>query len=119
MNVIEEERGDQLPGAGIYRMDIDPGEPGLSGDNVILVLDNGRVVQVPVEYVEPAASGAAGERNAETSMTEPEPSPGEEVQDETMGSEHESAPEVVDAPWEPESIKIPDPQFGHFNRAYK
>ena len=53
-------------------------------------------------------------------MVEPEPSPGEEgQQDESMDSEHESAPEVVDAPWEPESIKIPDPQFGHFNRAYK
>ena len=119
MNVIQGERGEQLPGAGIYRMDIDPGEPGLSGDSVVLVLDNGRVVQVPVEYVEPTGSEAPGEQNAEVSMAEPEPSPGEdEQQDEEMGSEHESVPEVVDAPWEPESIKIPDPQFGHFNRAY-
>ena len=60
MEVIQAERGDQLPGAGIYRIDVDPGEPGLSGDSVVLVLDNGRIVQVPVEYVEPTASEAAG-----------------------------------------------------------
>ena len=65
-----------------------PGEPGLSGDAAILLLDNGRIVQVPVEYVEPSASGTAEERAAETPTTEPEPSPGEE--DEAMASEHES-----------------------------
>ena len=34
-----------------------------------------------------------------------------EVQDESMGSEQESLPEVVNAAWEPESIRSPNPSM--------
>ena len=119
METIQQERGEQLPGAGIVNIDVDPGEPGLSGETAVIILDGGRIVQVPVEYVEPAGGETARDQTGDTSMVEPEPSPGEdEVPDHEMESEHESAPEVVDAAWEPESIRIPDGQFVHFNRAY-
>ena len=48
METIQEERGDQLPGAGVANIDVDPGEPGLSGDTAIIVLDGGRIVEVLV-----------------------------------------------------------------------
>ena len=119
METIQEERGEQLPGAGIVNIDIDPGEPGLSGETAVIILHGGRIVQVPVEYVEPTADGTTGGQTGDTPMVEPEPTPGEDgVPDHEMESERESAPEVVDAVWEPEGIKIPDAQYAHFNRAY-
>ena len=40
----------------VVNMDVEPGEPGLSGATAIIVLDGGRIVQVPAECVEPAES---------------------------------------------------------------
>lgn len=111
------ERGEQPAGFGIVNIDVDPGEPGLSGATAIIVLDQGRIVEVPVEYVKPREEDQGGGQATTMPMAEPEPTPGEEeVQDESMGSE-ESPPEVVNTAWEPESVKIPDSQYAHFNRA--
>ena len=118
IETIQEERGGQPPGFGIANIDVDPGEPGLSGATAVIVLDQGRIVEVPVEYVEPRKEDPIGEQATTTPMVEPEPTPGEEeVRDESMGSE-DSPPEVMNATWEPEGIKIPDGQHAHFNRAY-
>eukprot|EP00913_Durusdinium_trenchii_P010720 g10058.t1 len=118
MEAIQAERGEQPPGYGIVNIDVDPGEPGLSGATAVIVLDAGRIVEVPVEYVEPREESADGVQATTSPVMEPEPSPGEdEVRDESMGSD-DSPPEVVDAAREPEGIKIPDGQYAHFNRAY-
>ena len=82
----------------------------MSGATAIIILDDGHIVQVPTEYVEQAGLEAP---SSPAPMVEPEPTPG----DESMEAD-ESAPEVVAAAWEPESIRIPDAQFENYNRAY-
>ncbi|CAK9012402.1 unnamed protein product, partial [Durusdinium trenchii] len=89
----------------------------LSGATAIIILDDGHIVQVPTEYVEQAGLEAP---SSPAPMVEPEPTPGDEsmeADDAAMESD-ESAPEVVAAAWEPESIRIPDAQFENYNRAY-
>ena len=85
----------------------------LSGDTATIRLDDGNVVEVPVEYVEIAQEVA----QAGGSPPEPEPSPGDEDED----MESTTTPEAPAGPpdaWQPEPIEIPEQKFNFFNRPY-
>ena len=89
----------------------------LSGDTATIRLDNGEVVEAPIEYVEIAQEVA----QTGSLPPEPEPSPGDDGDDGDEDMESTTTPEVPQGPpdeWQPEPIEIPEQKFNFFNRPY-
>ena len=92
------------------------------GDTVTIQLESGEMVTVPVEYVEPSATGPDVGSSRDAPMApEPEPVPAaeEEESDESMenSSCRDEPPMIHTGDWEPERVEIPPAQFRMHNRA--